>query len=113
MSPLSGGLSLEEYIALTEAHLENLRELAGRRRVEQRAWVSQRHSEMGNRRHIREWRRLAAAGDPRAAKRGRDYLLAPEAVTEALTAMAKRTPKVEGAADRLRAQLGLVAGGKR
>jgi hypothetical protein len=107
-------LTPEELAETHETIAAKLREIGARRRADVRTWVSQRESELGNRRHIGVARRLLAQGDPRAAKRGRDYLLAGTAVSEALAALGMPKAKaVQSTAEELRAALGLVAGGKR
>lgn len=80
-------------------------------------WVDQSQSALGKRRHCAAARRVVAEGG-QAAIIGRRHLLSPAAIRAELERLTKRTGQKHqspagSAASELRAQLGLVGGGRR
>jgi hypothetical protein len=83
-----------------------------RQRADVSAWVDQRKSVLGARRHIALVRRLLSEGDPRVAVRGRRYLARRDVIDAALTAR-DRSPDADVGDAELVAELGLEVTGRR
>lgn len=82
--------------------------------AERRDWTAQESSPLGRRRHVRAVRARLARGAPGAALVGRRALLDAVALAEELAALGARKAVVaSNTAGDLRAQLGLVVGGRR
>jgi hypothetical protein len=80
-------------------------------------WTDQAASPLGRRRHVAAVRRRIAAGEPGAALVGRSAMLSPEALSEELARLSKRSvrkpksaaaPKAEDVTERLERRLGVV-----
>lgn len=113
----SGAIAGVTPLELAEAHeafAASLRESAARRDAELRTWVNQRESPLGPKRHCRIVRARRARGDSGAAIAGRLFLLSTAALNEELSRLGSKqeTTKASAASD-LRAQLGLVVGGRK
>ena len=98
---------------ILDAAAARARELDAADRAERRDWTDQASSPLGRRRHVAAVRRRVAAGDDGAAMIGRRALLNDCALSEEMAATRPKAKRPEGTGERIRARLGLVAGGAR
>jgi hypothetical protein len=103
---VSPALLLAEVL---EAAAARAREIDAQASAERAAWIDQRQSPLGPRRHCRAVQARLAAGSADAAIIGRRQLLSQTALTEELArSAAKPAAKKQSVADELRRELHLV-----